>query len=231
MKTKMPNGLKLNIKKTALAYSIMTGFGAADVFTRKCLGNTIFVNKKTILGTMNWEKLYDFLLNSNLLNAAIESLENKQNFKPYPGIFETSLVTQGQLEQLVRKYATNDLIKLRFEDKSNIISRLFILKGLKGLQVHENLFRNEREKITFFDSEFVYGMMRASEVSSGFSHFAEAVHDVSNAIENGGANLDGSWYFTEAEFNDLLKKYVHGFEAVYKSVQKINNYINGPYNI
>ncbi|NOQ72691.1 MAG: hypothetical protein GQ574_11845 [Crocinitomix sp.] len=180
---------------------------------------------------MNWEKIYEFLLDTNLLKAVIQSIEDKQKFETKPRIFETSPVTKEQLERSGGRYVTKDLINLRFEDKSKILSRLFFLDTLHGLQLHGGLFRDDRKKITFFNSDFEHNMMQASEVSSAEDHFKDAVHEVSNAINNGGANLNGSWYFTEAEFNDFLKEYVHGFEAVYKSVQEINDYINGPYNI
>jgi hypothetical protein len=180
---------------------------------------------------MNWEKLYDLLIISYLLDGTVSAIENGRTFKTVPNVFEASPVSLSEIESTGKRFRTADLFKFKFEKKTEIGSREYYLTSFKGLQVHAELFRNNRKKIRFYDSDFLYNMQRAAEVSSGFSHFAEAVHEISNSLGVGIANLNGSWCVNEADLNEYLDHCVYAYKEVYKSVQEINDYINGPLNI
>ncbi len=170
---------------------------------------------------MDWDKLFTTVKDYDKIENFKESLNNNLDFhiKQAEIIFEYVKDSIALNNTIYYFLTEGKMYNIRFDDLDISIDKRDILRLLNSYMRKIN---TPNEKIKYFDDEFIHHMYLSTEVSSGFSHFADSVKQVVEAIEKGGANFDENIIFKDKNaFDEYLKKRIYGYDNLFKSIDEL----------
>ena len=137
---------------------------------------------------MNWQELYEELINIDKLDEAIDLIENDSNFYLNSNkTIEIRKLEHNRTEGIVYDFKSEKMYAVILGEEVVSVGKPFLLSSLKSQKLKLDLEKRVDYSFTFFDYQFVLYLVVSSDISSGQTWFKNSIQEILNSLKIGKA--------------------------------------------